>query len=1176
MADDIIQDAEDSGMIEQRQINSMIDSVAKVRADMEKKFSSVESTSQKVSSLTNKNIGKISTEMSGIKRQVGKQQATISSVANQRGIKDYQQGVNNTMRKMGVTLDHLAAGVKKVTVETGRVTKESLGQYSKAISEDISINKQNTVAMAMAKSSPLFGYFASKFMETDIYQGFAGRIKDKFSAAANEVGTMLKSVGRGTFEKLKDMRFSFGRGQKVEYSEESQRAMGRVRPSIRGMGEKLRDRNEQRGIDPGDKERKRIRSKLPHFAEGGVVKKSGRAVVHKGEVITDIDDFFKRMDERLVESASSTKISAQALEMLTIMSKKRAEEETYIGDFKKSRQGFVKDFIQAYKKGKDVEGKTLEQRMARSILELKVALIGQTDRMKLAWQDTLMKHPTLRNIITIGQGFKAMFDMPFRLLFSARGGYIGRIKAATRSKNVFSQIVGALSLMYTDWSLKFDTMKSSLKSIETSMTGGERRKDTKDQTWTIFDKAKDFMEGEKDTGPKKPLGETLWKLYARSIDLDEDSLARAGIKSFQDIKDPKAIMKKAGVTPENLQKHFGASTVRDVGENAAFDLKMAFGQAKKKGLYEFDKASGATKKKAEEVKEKIAEKVDKMLFNATYQAVVSKKKYKSKIKKVDRQKLAEQTATYLTDFVTAGRDLVKKGKKKGGAAIDWLKSKTSKTKLPKFAAGGTIKETGKAIVHKGEVIMPIKKLYAFMDSVQHNIQSSRVNLANKKGEFEQNFWTKRRLKIEEKFDTIQAKARDKWEKRFAKGWSDQDALHEKNTKKTQKTFERFMKFADKRQRVDADKHREHLKKSDAYDENLRYWGIRKRAKLEDSYEVKRAKGTAKIHTNFLKEEAKSQYKFSKKATTYQKKVAKQTIKDQKKIEKTNRAIQAKMVKQQKKFEKDEEKRQTKFSKQMDKMRKKELKFKKKIEKMENKIRTEEMKYDLKIAKMQAKTEGKERLKMMKAEMKVKFIEAKMEAKEKRATMKDEMKIKKMEMKEKRAQLKIDIVAKKKEMKIRAAEMKEEVKKRKVLMKERMQELKAKQKEQRSRLWKNRWKRVTDFPQQMKTAQENVKKQFKARNAIARAQLQKLSKISKYTGKLTELFPTFAKMFKKLRNNFWPILMMIGGAVSTAAKGIMSFLPAIVAGITTGFGTLALLMGGKLLKAAKWAAGGITA
>ena len=122
-----------------------------------------------------KEVDSLSKQKERLRRELDYARSDISiDMANDYGV---------VVKGLGRTIQQLSLGVKNITLSTAKATSSAVSQYGKAISEDISINKTNTVAMALAKTSPLFGYFAAKFMETDVFRGAAQKIREGLGTA---------------------------------------------------------------------------------------------------------------------------------------------------------------------------------------------------------------------------------------------------------------------------------------------------------------------------------------------------------------------------------------------------------------------------------------------------------------------------------------------------------------------------------------------------------------------------------------------------------------------------------------------------------------------------------------------------------------------------------------------------------------------------------------------------------------------------------------------------------------------------------------------------------------------------------------------------------------------------------------------------------------------------------
>jgi hypothetical protein len=89
--------------------------------------------------------------------------------------------MNSVLNSLKSTVDSLNRGVEAATLGTAKAAQEAISQYGQAISEDFKINRQNMVASALSTSTPIFGYFASKFMETGIFKKTKEKMSDSIS-----------------------------------------------------------------------------------------------------------------------------------------------------------------------------------------------------------------------------------------------------------------------------------------------------------------------------------------------------------------------------------------------------------------------------------------------------------------------------------------------------------------------------------------------------------------------------------------------------------------------------------------------------------------------------------------------------------------------------------------------------------------------------------------------------------------------------------------------------------------------------------------------------------------------------------------------------------------------------------------------------------------------------------
>ena len=159
-----------------------ISGMSRVTRDIEQAQKESKSTSRDIGSVAAKMRSKKQSEVQVQEMNTAKQSAEVLS------------SVNTILDKLKVAATALAKGTKDITVGTAKATKDFVSQYGRAVSEDISVNKQNVVGMALARSSPIFGYFAAKFVETNVFKSAMSRIKQSLVNAFSFLGNKIKGM----------------------------------------------------------------------------------------------------------------------------------------------------------------------------------------------------------------------------------------------------------------------------------------------------------------------------------------------------------------------------------------------------------------------------------------------------------------------------------------------------------------------------------------------------------------------------------------------------------------------------------------------------------------------------------------------------------------------------------------------------------------------------------------------------------------------------------------------------------------------------------------------------------------------------------------------------------------------------------------------------------------------
>ena len=129
----------------------------------------------------------------------------MKELSSSKEIKSIEKSAQQILGKLGYTIDVIGRGSKRILTNTAIATKETMSQYGQALKEDFNINKGNLLAASLAKASPLFGYFAGKFMETDIFQKASNAIKEKFTESITFVGNKIKDLWGTSIDKFKNV-----------------------------------------------------------------------------------------------------------------------------------------------------------------------------------------------------------------------------------------------------------------------------------------------------------------------------------------------------------------------------------------------------------------------------------------------------------------------------------------------------------------------------------------------------------------------------------------------------------------------------------------------------------------------------------------------------------------------------------------------------------------------------------------------------------------------------------------------------------------------------------------------------------------------------------------------------------------------------------------------------------
>jgi len=568
-------------------------------------------------------ISNISSVLSKIDRDI-KSKDEVTSVVPK---------VNNVLDQMGSVLHSFSYGMARIASSTAKFPKEVISQYGQAIRSEISINKQNLIAMTLSRTTPILGYFASKFMETDIFKDASRRIKDELSGAISSVGVKARDIFSGVFGKIGSL-FS---------SKTAKKSLSR-----------------------------KTVEEIPKAQKGGLVKKEGLARIHAAEIISPIGKLQESIDESKILNQIYEKTKKISLDLsdikknflLSLIRKKEGlggektirdpREKAFssslksIADITYRRSlhlehyiirrekkdptaGVVKTFIKSYMDAAGV-GHSLQEKSFRALLELKTSLIGATRLTKLAWQRTLYEHPTFRVLIAFAKSIKDMTFFIPKFLFRKRGGYGSDLP---KSGNAYSNMVSILGLIYCGEMFRLDKIVEyskrtslAITDISKELTGKEygKMKPVARESWSIAGKAWKGITKSGEWAAEKVLPENIAKTLT-----EKRTVSGEISKGWEGIK--KAVKPKDMLVLEELEKRKAKEKkeafsliglARDRNKLLRRILYVLSPEEKKKEREKFEKKEeNITYLEEFKKRRSLSEKLKKPLMNETGSVIIS-------------------------------------------------------------------------------------------------------------------------------------------------------------------------------------------------------------------------------------------------------------------------------------------------------------------------------------------------------------------------------------------------------------------------------------------------------------------------------------------------------------------------------------------------------------------------
>jgi len=359
-------------------------------------------------------VSNVNHAISEMQKKVNQQLSEAEvDVGEFEGIAEVQNSMIKVLNSLNSTVGSIGYGFAKIAAETGKASAGAVTQYGKAISADINLNKQNVVAMALARSSPIFGYFAAKFVETDVFQNAKEKMKSNISEALGGVTSKFKE------------------------------GMGSLISRARLKGKKDRP---IKGVEPP-------KEKVPKMQHGGYVEKAGLASLHPAEVVVPIDKILNRIDESIGVTKDLALISRRA-QLNTL-----AKMSTYVKSVEQfEKVGVFKGFMSAMRQVQEQYTEPSDIRQLRALLAIQDALGAQVGTLQQVWQKMLVNHPVFRNITFAMRGLGSVFSMPFKFaygVFKSRGGYQSHL---SRTRNPMKAMVENIGLVYSEGMWRLDNI----------------------------------------------------------------------------------------------------------------------------------------------------------------------------------------------------------------------------------------------------------------------------------------------------------------------------------------------------------------------------------------------------------------------------------------------------------------------------------------------------------------------------------------------------------------------------------------------------------------------------------------------------------------------------------------------------------------------------------------------
>lgn len=344
-------------------------------------------------------VSNVSRTVSTMQKKLDQQLAkNRKDVQKSEDLGDMRNAMLDVLGKMNQTMGNIGRGFVSVASSTAKASSEMVKGIGSALTEDLRLNKQNMVAMALSKTSPIFGYFVSRFMQTEAFQKAKERIKIGLADALGSVTEKFRSGFKGFISKLK-------------FDKEK-----------RGGGERNALTSAKRG-----------RGDVQQLHSGGTIVKGGLFNLKAGEAVLDrqvmlpTESLLQQVDKKLSLTQEITSVATKA------QIDQAANLKTYVKSSENFHKvGLFRGFLKALGEVQNEYTEPSNIRMLRAVLAIQDTVGGTIGTWPQVFQKMLVQHPFFRHAYLAFNTLKKSFGIIYRpifALFRSRGGGLGVYKS---------------------------------------------------------------------------------------------------------------------------------------------------------------------------------------------------------------------------------------------------------------------------------------------------------------------------------------------------------------------------------------------------------------------------------------------------------------------------------------------------------------------------------------------------------------------------------------------------------------------------------------------------------------------------------------------------------------------------------------------------------------------------